>query len=380
MINVKSRKFLYGTLAVYLCVWLLFPVNRFHILKMYKNVYVKYIRLTKSSFTSRFKPADLDKAIMHAKSEPWVQKQLANDFAPFAKGISEEQVSKLFKDFQHISENRLVKFIITNNQLSVDAPSELTNTRQYKTIYQVIELLCAQQKIPDCTFIIALNDYLGFIPDKSAPVPIFTFAKHIGIAVEKDTILVPDWMNVRYWDVLRGRIALANKIYPWKTKIEKIHWRGGRADSMLHRAKLVNLTKNLNFLDVGMTEGANAVPYIDPENSVQYKYQIALDGSRCTWERVVWQMSSNTVLIKPSSPQMQWFYLGLEPYKNYVPIRTVDEINITAVYNWLEEHDDKAKEISKSANQFARDNFKTEDFFAYWALALQEYAKLYKSK
>ncbi len=378
MPNIKFSKATLCLVIFLACTGILCAVNPAPILLVYKTLYVKYVRITKSAFTSRFKPQDLDKAIEHAKAQPWVQKQIASDLAPFKHGIRSEQIQSWFKTFQHPTETKLVKFTVKNKQLSVESPDELKGSRAYKTIYSVIELLNAQGKVPDCEFIVSLNDYLGFIPDQCAPVAIFSFAKHTGIAVEKDTILIPDWMNIRYWDTLRGRIALANKLYPWRRKEAVLHWRGGTTDSMLHRAKLVALNKKLHYLDVGMTEGANAMPYVDPENSVKYKYQIALDGSRCTWERMIWQMAANTVLIKPNSPQIQWFHLGLEPYKNYVPMRTVDEINVAAIYTWLTDHDQEARAITKNANKFAQENFKTQDFFAYYAILLQEYAKLYK--
>lgn len=379
MPNLKLSKAKLCLIIFIACTGILCAVNPAPILLVYKTVYVKYVRITKSAFTSRFKPQDLDLAIEHAKTQPWVQKQIASDLAPFKQqGITAEQIDKWFRTFQHPTETKLAKFTVKNHQLSVDAPNELKDTRAYKTTFSVIKLLVDQGKVPDCEFIISLNDYLGFIPNRNEPAAIFSFAKHVGIAIEKDTILIPDWMNVRYWDTLRGRISLANKLYPWGRKEEKIHWRGGTTDSMLHRAKLVNLNKKLSFLDVGMTEGSNAMPYVDPENSIKFKYQISLDGSRCTWERMIWQMAANAVLIKPNSPQVQWFHLGLEPYINYVPIRAVDEINVSAIYTWLTEHDQEAREISKNANKFAKDNFKTQDFFAYYALVLQEYAKLYK--
>lgn len=184
-------------------------------------------------------------------------------------------------------------------------------------------------------------------------------------------------MNTRYWDNLRNRILLANKIYPWAKKKPLLHWRGGLADGLQHRQKLIALKAQLAFLDVGMTEGQNKVPFVQPENSLAYKYQIALDGARCTWERMVWQMTANTVLIKPRSPHIQWFHKGLEPYVNYVPINEVDAENIQNAYSWLQNNDQQAQIITKNANAFAKNNFKTQDFFAYYALLLQEYAKLF---
>ena len=342
-------------------------------------MYVKYARITKSDFNNRFSDQELAAAISHAQSQEWVQSQIASDLAPFKKGVKRAQLAVWFKSLQNIPANKLAKFTVKNAKVEVEVPTELTESRQYKTVNSVIRLLAAKGYLPDCEFIVALNDYLAFVPKgMTTPVPILSFAKHTQIPVEKDTILIPDWMNVRYWDVLRGRIELANRLYPWKSKKNLIHWRGGSADSMQHRQQLVSLASHCKFLDVGLVDGPTAIPKMDPEESIEYKYQISLDGARCTWERMVWQMTANTVLIKPDSPQIQWFHRGLKPFKNYVPIAAVDEKNIKAVYTWLQEHDKEAEEISRRANQFAKDNFKTEDFFAYYAVLLQHYAKLLK--
>jgi len=377
VIKPRLKKFLLGFLLVGIA--FLYTFHPTPLLKIYKALFVKYVRITQGDFNNRFSDKELTAAILHAKSEDWVQSQIRSDLAPFKQGINRAQLAVWFKSLQHIPGNKLAKFTVKDAKVAVEVPAELTGSRQYKTVNSVIRLLAAKRHIPDCEFIVALNDYLAFVPKgMTTSVPILSFAKHTKISVEKDTILIPDWMNVRYWDVLRSRIALASQLYPWKSKKNLIHWRGGCADSMNHRRQLMNLAPRCQFLDVGMVEGPNAVDRIDPEESVEYKYQISLDGARCTWERMVWQMYANTVLIKPDSPQEQWFHRGLKPFKNYIPLVAVDEKNITAVYTWLQEHDKEAQEISRNANQFAKDNFKTEDFFAYYALLLQSYSKLLK--
>jgi len=376
MQSLKSPKIIISLGLLIASAVILCAVNPAPILSLYKIVHVKYVRIAKSEFSSRFSPADLAFAIDHAKNQTWVQTQIQKDLEPFQQGITKAQIDSWFKIFQEPHDNKLAKFTVHNNIVTVEAPEEFQTLRSFKTVYSVIDILAQNKQIPDCVFLIALNDYLAYVPPGATPAAIFSFAKHTQIPVEQNTILVPDWMNVRYWDVLRGRIALANKLYPWQRKKNLIHWRGGIQDSMQHRAELVALKRKFKFLDVGMTAGNHKVPFVDPEHSVLYKYQIALDGARCTWERMIWQMSSNAVMLKPYSPQQQWFYQGLEPFKNYVPIHNVNEGDIAAVYEWLQGHDYAAREIVRNANKFAKDNFKTQDFFAYYAVLLQEYAGL----
>lgn len=378
MSTIKIKRLFLGTSLLALIA--IFLANPSIIIKIHKSLYVKYVRITKSDFASRFNENKLEMAMHHAANEPWVNEQITADLEPFKNGISHKQIATWFKELQHPTENKLVKFKIIDSEVQVSASDDLIKSRAYKTVHSVIQMLASRGHIPNCEFIVALNDYLAYIPDQiKEPVAIFSFAKHTEIPIENSTILIPDWMNVRYWDILRKRIDLANRLYPWQRKKNSIHWRGGMADSMQHRQKLIDISSKFNFLDVGFTEGLNPAKYVDPEFSIQYKYQIALDGSRCTWERMVWQMHSNTVLIKPFSPQIQWYHRALKPYQNYIPIADVNESQVAFAYDWLRKNDTSARVIMQNANIFAEENLKTEDFFAYYAILLQEYSKLMTS-
>lgn len=374
MVKIKIKKlFILGSLlAGAICL-----ANPSAVIKIHKSLYVKYIRITKGDFAARFNENKLELAMHHAANESWVREQITADLEPFKDGISRKQIATWFKELQHPTENKLAKFKIIDGKVKTVVSDELAKSRAYKTVYSVIEMLANKGHIPNCEFIVALNDYLAYVPDHiKEPAAILSFAKHTEIPIENNTILIPDWMNVRYWDILRKRIDLANRLFPWQQKKNLIHWRGGKADSMQHRKKLIDISAKFDFLDVGFTEGENPAKFVDPEHSIQYKYQIALDGSRCTWERLVWQMHSNTVLIKPFSPQIQWYHRALKPYQNYIPIADVNEAQIAFTYDWLSKNDISARIIMQNANTFAEENLKTEDFFAYYAILLQEYSKL----
>ncbi len=332
----------------------------------------------KSPIDSRFSDAELLQAIAHANSQPWVQQQITADLAPFKNGISHQQLETWFINLNDgLKYSEVVKFNIVDGIVNTDSRSDIHYTIAYETVREVLQILASKKLIPDCELIVKLSDCLNYVPKEiHDPVAVFTFAKHTQIPVEKDTILIPDWENVHFGYTTRARIKFASNIYPWQNKQNLIHWRGGPADSMHHRSQLVTLGSKLNFIDAGFITDNNQFTYLDPEFSLQYKYQIALDGARCTWTRMVWQLHANTLLIKPDSPQIQWYFRGLQPYTHYLPIAAVDEARISAAYNWLQAHDSQAKEISRHANLFAQDNLKTQDFIAYYAILLQQYAKL----
>ncbi len=371
MISVFSIKFLYIN-------------NNFNSnlkLKIYKFFYKKYQRIFNNDLKTRFNKQDLDLAIANARNQSWVIEQIKADLKPFIQqGLSEKAINQLYINLaSNISlKYHVVKFKIKNHKITSEyIDDDIQYFRSYKTLYSMIKILNEYRLIPDCTFIVYLNDYLNYIPkDIKKPIPVFSFAKDTEIPIENTTILIPDWMNLYYWDVLRGRINFAKKIYPWNKKEAFIHWRGAGNDSMQHRQKLVELRDKLKFLDVGMTSGANRVAFLEPEFSLKYKYQVALDGARCAWERVVWQMYSNCLMIKPKSTQVQWFYRGLKENYNYFSIEDVNQSHLTEAYKWLIDNDQQVQQIIKHANDFANTNFKTQDFFAYYVLLLEEYAKL----
>ena len=81
---------------------------------------------------------------------------------------------------------------------------------------------------------------------------------------------------------------------------------------------------------------------------LQWKYHITVDGNTCAWVRLPWQMLSGSVPIKVLSPKIEYFYSGLEPWVNYVPVKS-DYSDLVENVKWLIQNDDKAKEISENA-------------------------------
>lgn len=357
-----------------------------HRVDLFRRYLTKYFYAFSSSITND-KRDDLLSSIKHASQQPWVKEQIASDLEPFKSGISSDQIDGWYKALQH-KRNKLVKFTIYNQTVAVQTEEFVKDLTQYKSMYSIISMLAKMKLLPNCTFILALDDYLYYTHDLKNPAAILTFAKHTKIAVEKDTILVPDWQNLTYGSILNKRITFANLFYPWKYKRNVIHWRGGSADSMLHRSKLLSLIENFSFIDAGVVKTAakyqdqgmeqiiQYVSFVEPEHSLKYKYLISLDGARCSWLRLVWQMHSNSIVIKPESPQVQWFYRGLRPFENYIPIPDVAPSDVQDLYIWLQQNDIAAKDISKNARMFANENLDRVNMLAYYVLLLDEYAKL----
>ena len=73
--------------------------------------------------------------------------------------------------------------------------------------------------------------------------------------------------------------------------------------------------------------------------ALKYKYLISIDGNTAAWKRPEWIMASNSVLFKTTSKFYQWFYDGLVPWHNYIPVRP-DLTDVQEKLEWARRNDD----------------------------------------
>lgn len=53
---------------------------------------------------------------------------------------------------------------------------------------------------------------------------------------------------------------------------------------------------------------------------MKYKYLLSLDGWTAAWGRLQWIMFSGSVLLKPESSKVEWFYHEMEKNVHYISI------------------------------------------------------------
>jgi|GEM_PF-5331295 len=222
------------------------------------------------------------------------------------------------------------------------------------------------------------NGYIDDVQEilfvKSLPaIPFFTFAKDTSIPIENKAILIPDWMNLYAWPKLSPLISKANQHYNWNKKEDKLFWRGGVNDASNFRRKLVNMSAdNYALVDAKFTEGNDKAPRVAPTEHLNYRYQIAIDGARGTWERIVWQLAANSTLLKPKSTHIQWFHKGIQPNVHYVEVNSAEDSVANALQD-LQQNPQYAEKIANNGMVFANENLSIEDMFIYMANALNQY-------
>jgi hypothetical protein len=276
-----------------------------------------------------------------------------------------------------------------------DALSDNQNKRAI-AIVNFLKELYKNKRIPNITFIISTEDSLGNLEKN---IPIFVFAKNKNY---HNQILFPDFSALNSNDELIKSCKTYTKNHPWEKKENKVFWRGRTTGSIytkenfrtLPRVRavymsaqypdLIDATFTLplsqnseTIIDILKKEARNVVKFVPIEDHFAYKYLLDIDGNSCTYERCRWILLSNSVLLKPDSNNIQWYYHLLKPYENYVPLND-DLSNMVDIVNWLKQNDAKAKEIMLKANRMANTIFTKEAIQKYVIRLLEEYQKILK--
>lgn len=302
----------------------------------------------------------------------WALRQIQKDLSTF-KTID----SSRFNDYlrTHQSEhNRLIRVQIKKGFVNIqtEEPAVL-KLKCYKLMHNLLQFLAKNHYIEDADFLLSLQDMVIFKPGTQAAPPILTFSKSLAIPIEKDLILIPDWMNLTDFIDMQSRIQYANHLFPWEHKKTILFWRGSNADSSGFRKKLVNLSHRYPTRINARFSQDDPSAYVSEEQHVAYKYQMTIDGARATWTRLVWQLTSNCLTFKHQSEHKQWFYDAIHPFKQYVPV--IDEADLLKKLDWARDNPIAVQQIIHQANQFAKENLTLEDMVHYIIVLINEYSK-----
>jgi len=89
------------------------------------------------------------------------------------------------------------------------------------------------------------------------------------------------------------------------------------------------------------------------------------------------QLLAGMIVLKPETPNHQWFYDGLIPYKHYVPLKT-DLSDLKTKIDWLRHNPRESKMISENAHIFARYHFNPEMITKKFKRAFSDYHYMYR--
>ena len=331
---------------------------------------------------------------LSAAPPEWMTIQIEKDLEPYiATGVSAQVLDDGF--FGNYAEQyNLARFHIKDRHVTFCVDERQVSSRQYSELLAAIQNLNQVVLIPDVDFIISLQD--GFPNDPTLPnCPWFVFSKTTD---NTRHILMPDFKALTGYARIRQMIQAGNDSHPWQEKESKAFWRGSTAGgfltpstwSQIPRSKLVLLSlKYPHELDarfnhtlqcssdvpkilknLGMVSGT-----VSRGDHLSYKYLVDVDGNSCSFERCFWLLLSNSLVIKQQSPNIQWYYGALEPYKHFIPVED-DLSDLVEKINWARNHDEESHRIADQASQFVEENLSNEDILVYFYQLLKRYAQL----
>jgi hypothetical protein len=115
--------------------------------------------------------------------------------------------------------------------------------------------------------------------------------------------------------------------------------------------------------------------FISYEQQGLYKYHIMMDGNTCTYSNSGWKFFLNSLVYKPDSPRIQWYYQALTPWIHYVPVNT-DLSDLVDKIVWAMDNDIAAEMIAHNAREFALTHLILDQSLLYLYFLLLEYSKL----
>ena len=169
---------------------------------------------------------------------------------------------------------------------------------------------------------------------------------------------------------------------PWRNKKSKLIWRGRalcdeeKSMNSIHsvdffscdqRMSLVrNHLKSKDLVDAKFHMPKKAQPKdmpqdyfgdkLDMEGMLQYKYQLAVEGTDIS-SGLKWMLFSNSIVFMPTPTYSSYaMETLLQPFVHYIPVKA-DMSNVEEMVQWCENHPDQAMHIAERSTLFMYDLF-----------------------
>ncbi len=321
---------------------------------------------------------DDNKVADKIKNPPaWALKQINEDLSHYTK-FSPQSIEDTFNIFG--PKNMMVKIEIKGGKVIITKKDSTALNGAFEfglSIYKPIFTYALQKGyIKNVTFL--FTDMLTAIPSECSIenlAPIIAVAKDISRNIDKDLVIIPDWMNLNSWHKLKPRINAAINTFPWDKKIPKMVWRGGVADVTGARKKAVEYSESTNsqLVDAKFVYTDGDAAFMHPEHHLLYKFQLSIDGHTAPWERPVWQLYSNAIMVKQKSPLIQWYYNAIAPDQHYIEY-SGDPSELEPLFKKYT--DAQLQQMSNNARDFVENNLNADDMVAYVILVLQKLESL----
>ena len=169
--------------------------------------------------------------------------------------------------------------------------------------------------------------------------------------------------NINHWNTsLRGKIVQLSLDHPVLLDARFSHCEGVVEDHEICQNMLA-----ANFM-------GNTVSHSD-----QWKYQLIVvpDGNSVP-DRLLSFLTSNVVVLKSDSDNIEYWYPELEPFRHYIPFKSDASDLITVIESALQ-NTTLLEYISRESTLFVLKRLNRDRTRCYWAMLIREYANLMHS-
>ena len=347
------------------------------------------------------------KQLRHCAPQDWMSAQIDRDFLPFINGslvfhraeqiVEDSKIQPTYQGLMRVTyQNRHLLIRNWKNQCVNPGSDKSLFSGRLRHMHAAFCKLIKMHNLPEFDIVILLDDCEDSYPANHGPI--LCFSKRM---TSDHCIMIPDFEALGGNQDKLKAVQEGIHEYPWHQKQNLAFWRGATTggDYSLSnfldypRSKCVQLSLenttliNARFTSLCQTNDAKNIQAnfssffckpIPVKAHLLYKYQITLDGNASTYSRLIWQLHSNCLVFKQSSPFQQWFYNSLIPFVHYVPFAW-DVSDLKEQLLWAQNHDIEAQQIVKNANLYGAKNFSPQSIYSYLYLVVQKHAQLEKS-
>ncbi|XP_061230600.1 protein O-glucosyltransferase 3 isoform X1 [Neopsephotus bourkii] len=319
---------------------------------------------------------------------PSQEPQITKDFTSFPTIDLQRMLKEIPTKFSQ-TRGAIVHYTILDNRIYRRSLGKYTDFKMFSD--EMLLSLARKVHLPDVEFYLNVGDWpveYRKANDTPGPIPVISWC---GSLDSRDIVLPTYDVTHSTLETLRGvtndLLSIQGNTGPsWENKTEQALFRG--RDSREERLSLAKLSKeNPELLDAGITgyfffrekeKELGKVPLMGFFDFFKYKYQVNVDGTVAAY-RFPYLLLGDSLVLKQDSQYYEHFYIGLKPWKHYVPIKRNLE-DLLEKIKWAKENDEKARGIAKEGQLMARELLQPHRLYCYYYKVLEKYAKRQASK
>ncbi|PNW86000.1 hypothetical protein CHLRE_03g203793v5 [Chlamydomonas reinhardtii] len=224
------------------------------------------------------------------------------------------------------------------------------------------------------------------------PAPVLSSIKEWGKYKDED-VLVPITVGMHRWRPLA--------YFPWRSKLDVAAWRGreychtrptGYTGDTCSRTYLAGLSAfseewgrlvDVGFVDNYTARGAEGQPLVIPargfvptQELARFRYVLALDGITAS-SRLARLLSLNSVVVKQTSPWIEWYYRSLVPGTHYVTFWNHHRTDLLNTLRYIRHKSRYLLDVSVHGQAFAYRYLTPTARRLYWQRAVSGYVGLF---